>query len=128
MEKPEGKKRQITFQVPLTGYPRTMRFNRFALEDMGHYCVAHCGFIGKQGVVCDLFSFAMAAEDIQVNRDNTLLYIDRMTNTPDVEPEEWVTPSTSRNIEVVRIVASSSTRPCVVLDGPKLYAFAYRAA
>ena len=107
MSKPEEKKRAITFTIPLTGYPRTMRFNRFAVEEMDNYRVFHCAYIGKQGLLCDLFSFSMANEDVAVNRLNILSYLDRMAEVPDFEPEAWAIPVTTRNVESVRIMSSS---------------------
>ncbi len=105
--KSEAKQKRVNISVPLTGYPRTMRFNRFSLEDMGSYAVAHFGFISKQGLLCDLYSFAMAKEDIKVNRDTTLGYLDRMGSVPDYVPEHWTGSSERRTVDAIRVMAMS---------------------
>jgi hypothetical protein len=105
----QQKKKSLTFTIPLIGFPRTMRFNRFVCEPMGTYQVFHCGYIGKQGSVCDVLSFAMANEDLDINRENVIKYIDRLTNVEEFQPESWAYPSTIRNVENVRIISCGNS-------------------
>ena len=104
---PKEKKRQFTISIPITGYPRTMRFNRFCLEPADSFLVAHFGFVSEQGTLLDIYSFAISKEDLKVNRDQTLKYLERVGGAGSGEPERWVAPSDKRGMDMVRIITTS---------------------
>jgi hypothetical protein len=103
---PENKK-GIALTTPLTGYRRTMRFNRFAVESFKSFLLVHFGFIGTQGVLCDVFSCSITLDDLKMNRESTITYLDRLSNIADIQLEGWTPPSDLRELPVVRIVSAS---------------------
>jgi hypothetical protein len=101
-------KKGITLTIPLTGYPRSMRYNRFALESAKPILLLHFGFVTPQGMLVDKFSCVMAVADLKLNRESTVSYLDRISEVPDVRPENWL-PPTPAELPMVRIVASCHT-------------------
>ena len=69
--------------------------------------IAHFGFVSAQGTLLDIYSFAITKEDLKINRDSMLQYLDRVGGIGRDKPEQWVAPSDKRGIDLVRLIMTS---------------------
>jgi len=104
VSKAELKEVKLEVGLPPIGFPRSMYFNRFFLEQEGALCLLHFGFVCTSGLM-DSFACVITKEALDLNRDSIINYLNKTGRPKDASPPPWNGAGVEKRIHMVDIMA-----------------------
>jgi hypothetical protein len=93
-------KREISVDLPETGFPVVLFFNKFGIERLESHFLVHFGLLTNEGDVIDSHSMLMTKAFVVNNREDWSNYLGQIGEPPDRSPDLTWRPARSRIKEV----------------------------
>lgn len=97
---------QIPVDMPASGFPVVLYFNRFGIEDLGGPILVHFGFVSIAGEVLGAYSTLLTRTFLVANRSTWLEYLGKIGSSPEKPLDlSWRPPvSKIAGVEFVNVV------------------------
>jgi hypothetical protein len=104
------KTKEITLSADSQLFPRTMLFNRFAIQRSGSFRIFYFGWLDEDDHVWDAYACAIDEETIQRLRDDLLSFVARTGSGTPPEPTPWKPKQSAIScVNVANVIRGSRT-------------------
>jgi len=107
---------KIKLSVPVTGYPRRMFFNRFAIQWIGGHALTYFALVDGSGILRDIYACMFSRQTLKESKESLGGYLGRI-GSPKGAPAPWSPPSQPMATDVATVINMGYTEDAEIVLG-----------